>query len=91
LTEANVAQELWPAVVCFGEAESTGEAPSVVTEMGLDWDGLGREAANLLWSRRNYSGEPRQVMVKMRLISRLSCKANWQTFPKAVTLALQYI
>jgi DNA-binding LacI/PurR family transcriptional regulator len=91
LIEAQIPRRDWPAVVCFGEAEPTGEAPSVVTEMHQPWDTLGREAAQLLWSRRSYRGESRHISVPMRLISRLSCRANWQSFPEAVTSALQYV
>lgn len=88
---AGVSHEQWPAVICFGAAESTGDALSVMTEMRMPWEELGREAANLLWSRRSYAGEPRQVLVPLRLVSRLSCKANWPIFPQSVTLSFQHI
>lgn len=91
LSAAGVSHEQWPAVICFGAAESTGDALSVMTEMRMPWEELGREAANLLRSRRGYTGQPRQVLVPLRLVSRLSCKANWPIFPQSVTVALQHI
>ena len=67
----------WPAVVCFDEAP--GARNSVVSYLRLPWEEIGREAAQVLWERRNrrLSGAPIQRLVPMRMIARLSCRADW--------------
>ena len=73
LRDVGVAEEQWPAMVCFDDV--TFEASAVMTYMSLPWDELGRAAAQLLWERSSgqTSGPPQQRLVPMRLIRRLSC------------------
>lgn len=74
---ANWPANQWPAVVCFDDA--AGAQSSVMSYLRLPWEEVGREAAQLLWERRmgRLSGAPTQRLVAMRLIARLSCRADW--------------
>jgi DNA-binding LacI/PurR family transcriptional regulator len=69
----------WPAVVCFDQAPRSSNP--VVSYLRLPWEEIGREAAQILWERRNgrLKGEATQRLVSMRLIPRLSCRADWVT------------
>lgn len=80
----------WPAVVCFDEA--AGAESSVVSYLRLPWEEIGREAAQLLWERQNgrLNGAPTQRLVAMRLIARLSCRADWAQNSKLVGPNLGY-
>lgn len=77
----SIPPSMWPVVVCFddlGPFDADAE-PSVVTAMRLPWEEIGREAAELGWSRAKglASGPGRERLIQMRLIPRLSCRPRW--------------
>ncbi len=79
LRDANVPAAAWPALVCFDAAPEAGA--SVISFLRLPWDKVGAEAAQLLWERQTgrLQGPAQKKLVEMRLIPRLSCRADWAT------------
>jgi DNA-binding LacI/PurR family transcriptional regulator len=75
--DARWERRCWPAVVCFDSAP--GASTSVVSYLRLPWEEVGREAAQVLWERRTgrLAGAGIERRVPMRLIPRLSCRADW--------------
>jgi DNA-binding LacI/PurR family transcriptional regulator len=75
LREAALPEANWPAIVAFDDDARDDHLLSVLR---LPWDELGREAAAALWDR-NFGSEaqrnarPREILVPMRLVARLSC------------------
>lgn len=67
----------WPAIVCFDETPRS--RASGVSYLRLPWEKLGEEAAQLLWDRNHgvLSGPPQRRLVRMHLIPRLTCRADW--------------
>ena len=80
LREARVPRDDWPAIVAFDNSEEARRHN--ITSLHLPWDEIGREAADLLWSRAcgQLPPEPQHRAVAMRLIPRLSCRENWPLF-----------
>ena len=74
LQQANVPDEDWPALVSFDELED-----HVTSTLSLPWEEIGRQGAQLLWQRATgqFTGVPRQELVPMKLIPRLSCRPQW--------------
>jgi DNA-binding LacI/PurR family transcriptional regulator len=77
LREAGVPRDEWPAIVAFDNSEAARR--DNITSIHLPWDEIGREAADLLWSRLQgqLPPEPQHRAVAMRLIPRLSCREKW--------------
>lgn len=77
LHTANIPPERWPAVVSFDDELS--KAGYIVTSLRLPWEEIGDAAAALLWERRQgrLTGSPSHRKVSMRLIPRLTSRANW--------------
>ena len=80
LHAADVPRAQWPAVVAFDNSPAARRHN--ITSLHLPWDEIGREAADLVWSRaRNQLPPTRQSRaVPMRLIPRLSCREKWPNF-----------
>lgn len=79
LMKANVPQNCWPATVGFDNLPGAGG--HLLTSLRLQGQELGRAAADLLWERRHgeASEERVQRLVPMRLIPRLTSRANWSS------------
>ena len=79
LCEAQIARDEWPAIVAFDNSSEARRHN--ITSLHLPWDEVGREAADLLWSRAHDQLPPgrQQRAVAMRLIPRLSCRQQWPT------------
>lgn len=75
--EAGRPPKKWPAIVCFDSMPGTGG--SVVSYLRLPWEDIGRQIAEVLWERHTgrLAGPAVQRLVPMRLIPRLSCRADW--------------
>jgi len=86
LREVGVARTLWPSVVSFDNEPALFDAS--VTSLRLPWDEVGQAAADLLWQRRERTGarEPQHRAIKMRLIPRLTCRADWPLSPAYAVL-----
>ena len=87
LRGADVPRGDWPAIVAFDNSPAARRHN--ITSLHLPWDEIGREAADLLWSRAHDQLPPQrqQRAVAMRLIPRLSCRQQWPTisnFPTPV-------
>lgn len=67
----------WPAIVSFDDTLS--EHSQMITSLRLPWDELGRTAASLLWERSQGTlvGPSICRQLPMRLVTRLTCRANW--------------
>lgn len=80
----------WPVTTTFGMGDSRF---SMMTTMLLPWEQMGKEAADLLWSRSRgaYQGTKRHVLVPMSLVTRLTCRPNWKARPEAALFALDPI
>lgn len=78
----------WPAITTFGMGDG---GASMMTTMLLPWEQMGRDAAELLWSRYRgtHEGAPRHVSVPMSLITRLTCRPQWNLRPEAALLGLE--
>lgn len=77
LRARGLARDEWPAVVGFDNDAEASDA--LLTSLRVPWDSLGRTAADLLWERstgRLPAGEVHRA-VPLRLIPRLSCRADW--------------
>ena len=85
LWAADVPRSEWPAIVAFDNSPAARRHN--ITSLHLPWDEIGREAADLLWSRaHNQLPRARQHRaVPMRLIPRLSCREKWPTFSNLPT------
>jgi len=72
-----MSRSAYPALVAFDDETST--RGQVVSSLRLPWHELGRTAADLLWERHQglLLGPPIHRSVPMRLIPRLSCRADW--------------
>ena len=80
LCQSNLPRNEWPAIVAF---DNSAEARRHnITSLHLPWDEIGREAADLVWSRAHnrLPTERQYSAVPMRLIPRLSCRENWPSF-----------
>ena len=77
LRETNVPRDDWPAIVAFDNSEAARRHN--ITSLHLPWNEIGREAADLLWSRTRgqLPPQPQHRAVPMRLIPRLSCREKW--------------
>lgn len=77
LREAGTPRDDWPAIVAFDNSEAARRHN--ITSLHLPWDEIGREAADLLWSRARGLLPPQRQhrAVPMRLIPRLSCREKW--------------
>ncbi len=77
LREAEVPPTKWPALVHFDDVTNADE--HVISTVRLPWDALGRTAAEILNDRRlgRNSGALQTHLVPMRLIPRLTCRADW--------------
>lgn len=66
-----------PAIVSFDD--TIVDRDHIVTSLRLPWEELGRTAATLLWERANGQlvGSPVCRQLQMRIIPRLTCRANW--------------
>ena len=80
LCEFKVPRAQWPAIVAFDN--SLAARRRNITSLHLPWDEIGREAADLVWSRARHQLPPQRQhrAVPMRLIPRLSCRENWSAF-----------
>ena len=80
LLDANVPRDEWPAIVAFDNSPEARRHN--ITSLHLPWDEIGREAADLVWSRAHNQlpPQPQHRSVPMRLIPRLSCREKWPTF-----------
>ena len=81
LGRGRVPRDQWPAIVAFDN--SAAARRHNITSLHLPWDEIGREAADLVWSRAHHQLPPQRQRraVPMRLIARLSCRENWSTIP----------
>ncbi len=80
LCEADIARDEWPAIVAFDNSPEARRHN--ITSLHLPWDEIGREAADLVWSRAHHQLPPEHQYraVPMRLIPRLSCREKWPQF-----------
>ena len=80
LLAANEPRAQWPAIVAFDNSSAARRYN--ITSLHLPWDEIGREAADLVWSRAHDQLPPQRQhrAVAMRLIPRLSCREKWPTF-----------
>lgn len=80
LCESNVPRDEWPTIVAFDNSPAARRHN--ITSLHLPWDEIGREAADLVWSRAHNQLPPERQhsSVPMRLIPRLSCREKWPTF-----------
>ena len=87
LCDAKTPRDQWPAIVAFDN--SVAARRHNITSLHLPWDEVGREAADLLWSRAHHQLPParQQRAVAMRLIPRLSCREKWPAFSPSSLLA----
>ena len=85
LRATDVPRSSWPAIVAFDNSPAARRHN--ITSLHLPWDEVGREAADLLWSRAHdqLPPEPQHRAVAMRLIPRLSCREQWPTLPNLPT------
>jgi DNA-binding LacI/PurR family transcriptional regulator len=86
LQEAKILADRWPVITTFGMGDAR---VAMMTSMLLSYEQLGREAADLLWSRAHggYDGPSRGVAVPMKLITRLTCRPAWKARPEAAVLS----
>ena len=75
--EERLPSSQWPAIVSFDDSLSTER--NRLTSLRLPWEGLGSMAASLLWERRHgqIAGPPVCRLIPLRIITRLSCRAQW--------------
>jgi len=89
LSEAGVPADAWPVVTTYGIGD---EKVAMMTSMLLPWEQMGREAAEILWSRGRgtQTGPGRSIAVPMRLVARLTCRPSWRTRPEGALFNAQY-
>ncbi len=89
LRKGGLAPLHWPAIVSFDDVPTQQE--ELVSSMRLPWDDIGRAAADLLWERSHgqLPPDPQHRLVKMHLIPRLSCQAQWMSKASGVVLTAQ--
>ena len=88
LTEAGVPADAWPVVTTYGIGD---EQVAMMTSMLLPWEQMGREAAEILWSRGRgtQTGPGQSIAVPMRLVARLTCRPSWRTRPEGALFNTQ--
>lgn len=87
LRQAEVPPARWPAIVGFDNLPLA--SGHVLTSLRLPWEELGRTAAYLLWERRHarLPAAQQHRQVAMRLIPRLTCRADWSRSSAHAALA----
>lgn len=83
LRDVHLPRKSWPTIVSFDNSEAARRHD--ITSLHLPWEEIGSHAAELLWNRAHgqLPTTPQHRSVTMRLIPRLTCRAEWSTLAAA--------